>query len=375
MIALLLVAQVAGPPGAYRLAGNALAIAGEPSGVLALSGSARESDVVFASALLWVDAEKGQLDALVATVEVRSEGGRAAARFGRMLLAPGALVPVHFDGVTGVVRLDSGTSAELFLGAPVVPAFAHRGGDWLVGARAAQRFGSYGHLGLAIQHRTDDGAVSDQELAVDALFVPLDRIDIAVRAAWDIASRGFRIAGASGGVTLGDWRWAVTAQHRSPARSLPATSLFSVLGDTANNLVGVTVDWQAAPRLDLSSTAGMRHVGGWGEDLRLAATLRLDDGGPGALGVVVTHAGTPDAAWSGVRAWLRVPVVARWVVSSEAELARTQDGEVWPWALLALTWSLSTSWEIAGAVEASVTPSYERAVLGIARVGYRWSGP
>ncbi len=376
MIAILLLAAAQTAPSAYRLRADVLAATQAPSGVIALSGQARADTWVSAEALVWAGAgEEGELDALIAAVKLVHPDGLGELRAGRLLLTTGALRPVHFDGVTGLVRAPWGTSLEAFAGAPVVPNFRHRGGDSLIGARAAQRIADLAHVGLAVVRRTDAGELADQEIGLDAAVYPIDAVDVAVRAAYDLVTYGVSEASLGGGVTLGPVRLSGLAQHRSPSRILLATSVFSVLGDVASNALLVTADWRAAPRLDVSLSAGARHVEGWGDEIRLASTLRLDDVGRGAIGVVLTRYGASDAGWMGARVFFRQPVVDVVVVSVEGELARTRDGDVWPWALGAVTYQFLERWDAALAVETSASPQYEYAVQAIGRVGYRWSGP
>lgn len=369
-ILLLVVAQAAPT---YRLRGDVLAASQAPSGVIALSGSAEHERWVSAEALLW--AGDDEIDALVAAVKLLHPDGLGELRAGRMLLATGALRPVHFDGAAGLLRAPWGTTVEAFAGSPVVPRFDYRGGDWLIGARVAQRVSDLGHVGVAVLRRTDAGALADQEIGIDAVFVPVEIADVAARAAYDLLTYGVSEASLGGGVTLEPVRVSVLAQHRSPSRILLATSVFSVLGDVPSNAFLVTADWRAAPRLDLSLTVGARHVDGWGDELRLASTLRLDDRGRGAVGVVLTRYGAAGAGWTGARVFVRQPILPSLVASVEAELARTRAGDLWPWVLGAIAWRFLPRWDAALAVEASASPTYRYAVQAIGRVGYRWSGP
>ncbi|MEQ9495199.1 MAG: hypothetical protein RIT81_00040 [Deltaproteobacteria bacterium] len=372
MIPLLLLVVAQAAP-SYRLRADVLAASQAPSGVIALSGEAKQASWVSAEALLWAGDE--EIDALIASVRLVHPDGLGELRAGRMLLATGALRPVHFDGAAGLVRAPWGTTVEAFAGSPVVPRFAYRGGDWLVGGRVVQRVSDLGHVGVAVLRRTDDGALADQEVGLDAVFVPVENVDVAARAAYDLVTYGVSEASLGGGVTLSPVRVSVLAQHRSPSRILLATSVFSVLGDVPSNAFLVTADWRAAPRLDVSLTAGARHVDGWGDEIRLASTLRLDDRGHGAVGVVLTRYGAGGAGWMGARVFVRQPIVDALIASLEAELARTEDGDVWPWALGAITWRFLPRWDAALAVESSASPTYRYAVQAIGRVGYRWSGP
>jgi hypothetical protein len=126
-------------------------------------------------------------------------------------------------------------------------------------------------------------------------------------------------------------------------------------------MVGGTLRWRAAPRLDLLASGAGQSVGadlggnGW-----LRATLRLDDRGDGSLGVEVRRQDVSTAQWSGVRAISALPLGRGFRYSTEIEIAVPDHpdgrGVVWPWGLMALSWRSRSGWDVAGAVEASSTP-------------------
>ena len=145
---------------------------------------------------------------------------------------------------------------------------------------------------------------------------------------------------------------------------LPATSLFSALGDTpADTVAGGAVRWRMFPRLDCSpwSPRGTRRgIVGVDGTLRVDAASRRPRGrrdvargaqaglgagcaGPGAHG----RAGAP-----------RAPVLRdRPSSSSSRRTTPNGRGAVWPWGLVALRWTPIDHWEVAGAVEAASTPT------------------
>lgn len=373
-LALLLAAQVpATGPVTYRLQGDALALSRAPTGIFALSGDGRVAQGVTAEALIWAGVNDAELDALVATLELRHPDGLGELRAGRMILGVGALLPVHFDGLMGRIRAPWGTSLEAFAGAPVVPRFAYRGGDWYAGGRLAQRFGTFGRIGVAYGHRTDDTSIADQEVALDGVVTPTDDVDVATRVAYDISGRGVSEAEVTTAYRWRPLRFSAVARHRSPARLLPATSIFSALGDTPSNMVIVGVDWRAAPRLRVFGHAGARHTDDWGADLRLEAILALDDTGTDVVGLELVRSQIAESGWMGGRVYARATFLRLLTVSAEAELARTAAGDVWPWALAALRAMVTEQLELAAAVEASSTPEYEHVVQVIGRAGYTWS--
>jgi hypothetical protein len=159
---------------------------------------------------------------------------------------------------------------------------------------------------------------------------------------------------------------------------LPATSLFSVLGDIPSDELGASLRWRAAPRLDVDGSAAARALGGApGGALSVRATLRLDDRGAGALLVDGRREDGPDAGWTGLRLALRLPLGGRLGATGELELVRPDHGgdrgSLWPWALAALGWR-GGGWESAIAIEASRSPSHRGAVDALFRLSRTWGG-
>jgi hypothetical protein len=154
---------------------------------------------------------------------------------------------------------------------------------------------------------------------------------------------------------------------------LPATSLFSVLGDFPSQMIGSTVRWAAAPRLDvLASGAGQLVGGGLGMNAWVRSTLRLDDRGAGSLGIEVRRVDVSTARWTGFRAVGVQPLGRGFRLSSEIEIVVPDEpdgrGVAWPWGLLALGWRSTNGWEIAAAMEAASTPEHLYEVNALARV-------
>jgi hypothetical protein len=176
-----------------------------------------------------------------------------------------------------------------------------------------------------------------------------------------------------------DWRFELFAADRSPSRLLPATSLFSVLGDFPSQSVGGTVKWRAAPRLDLLASGAGQDVGGaLGGNGWVRATLRLDDRGDGNMGLELRREDVSTAQWSGVRALCAQPLGRGLRYSTELEIVVPDHpdgrGAAWPWGLMALSWRSRNAWEIAGALEASSTPLHRYETDALVRVAYLFGG-
>ncbi len=350
-----------------RLRADALAEtegSSSPVGLVVLQGEDALRPWVAAEALVWSGAAGAQAitgDVLVLTVRLREPHGYAEARAGRFVLATGAVHPVQIDGAHLIARSPWGSTVETFGGLPVVPRFGQRGYDWLAGGRAAQTIADAVTVGASYVQRREDGEVSNEEVGVDLAVAPVRWFDVAASGAYDVTSPGLAEAHASAAVRSSGWRFELFGSQLSPGRLLPATSLFSVLGDLPSQTVGATVRWRAAPRLDLlASGAAQRVADGLGSNGWLRATLRLDDRGNGSLGFEVRRVDVPGAQWSGVRAIAALPLGYGIRYSSEIELVVPDRpdgrGAAWPWALSALSWRSPRGWEIAGALEGSSTP-------------------
>lgn len=380
IVAVLALSPAVATASPYRLRADAFTQVQEPLGVLALEGEGEVVKGLSVSALLWGAAggePNPEADALVALVSYRDPDGYTWARAGRWVLTSGALPPVHLDGIAILGRAPWGGTAEAFAGMPVVPRFGPRAFDWVAGGRLAQSFGP-ATFGLAYLHRRDAGQLADHELALDALLLPIDGFDLAVRASADLIHLGVSQATIAGAYERGAWRVELQGAQRSPSRLLPATSLFSVLGDAALRQAFGRVRWRAAPRLDLSAAGGVRLFDDEpAEDVILSALLRLGADGGGAVGLDLTRQGGPDEGWIGARATGRVPLVLDLAVLAEVEVVVPDEprdrGELWPWALLGLSWA-PAHWELAAAFEASAGPSAESSFDVLLRVAYHWSG-
>ena len=248
---------------------------------------------------------------------------------------------------------------------------------WPARARAACS-ATGGSTGVAYLHRRDSGQLAEEEIAVDASGALTEWLDVSARAALGLIDVGLAEAHASAGVRLGDWRVELYGAERSPSRLLPATSLFSVLGDQRSRRLGGQVRWRAAPRLDLyGEGAALAAGGGWGELVVARAQLRLDDRGTGMLAGELRREWAPMGGWSGARASARVPVGA-FTVGVEGELVMPErsagNGSLWPWGLASIARRFGR-WEAAAAVEASASSDYEHRVDGIARLTLVWGSP
>jgi hypothetical protein len=260
---------------------------------------------------------------------------------------------------------------------PVVSGFQPRDYDWAAGGRLAQRVGQVATVGLSYLQLRQTGALAREELGVDGAVQATRWLDAAATAAVDLQSLQLSDARVSLAARFSSLRFELFALERSPSHLLPATSLFSALGDVPSERAGGTLLWRAAPRLDVLGEGAAESLGGeLGAEALLRTTLRLDDLGAGALGLELRRESTPGASWTGVRGTARLPLSKRVSASTEVEVVAPDDprgrGAVWPWALVALRLRPEPRWETACAVEASASPTAVASVSGLFRVSYAW---
>jgi hypothetical protein len=351
-----------------RLRADALAEtqgASAPAGLVVLQGqdTMRTTRVsVDAEALVWAGAKPSATgDVLVLMVRLREPHGYGELRAGRFVVATGAIRPVQIDGADAVARSPWGGRVEAFAGLPVVPRFGPRSYDWIAGGRLAQTVASTATVGISYVQRRTDGELDDEEVGADLAVAPAPWLDLATFGAYDLVNPGIAEARASAAARWHDWRFEIFASQLSPGRLLPATSLFSVLGDMPSQTLGATLRWRAAPRLDLLGSGAAQEIGdtpggnGW-----VRASLKLDERGDGNLATEVRRVDLPGARWSGFRAVAALPLGKGFRYTSELEIVVPDypdgRGVAWPWGLTAISWRSRDGWEVAAAVEASSSP-------------------
>ena len=359
-----------------------------PTGYVALSGEDKLRPWLDTEAVLWAG-NGANADALVFMVRVHHPKNWGELRLGRQIVSAGAVRPIHIDGADGRVRLPTKTTVEVFGGVPVQPQFAYGAWDWVAGGRVAQGLGRSTTLGVSYLQRRDDGRLAYEELGMDFASAPTRWFDLATHGAYDLIDPGISEARVSLAGRFGPLRPEAFALHRSPSRLLPATSLFSALGDAPSDSAGVTMLWKMFPRLDLLPIVAARtQDGDAGVDMTLRTTLRLDDRGRGAITFDLRRQGAGTEPWSGARLAVRIPLAQRWQWSTELELVVPDNndpnpavravqkarGSVWPWALAAVRWSPMQRLEVAGALEAASTPTHAFELNALLRLSMSWGG-
>ena len=377
-----------------RLRADALATTQSPAGLVMLEADAKASATVNAEAVLWTAASPlpGQEagDVLVMALRARTADGRASGRIGRFVATLGALRPVHIDGAAGRVRLPHRFDVEAYAGIPVMPNLAaDRSWDWAAGGRISRRLGDFGSVGVAMLEQRDAGKLATREVGADAGFAIDKKDDVGARFAYDLANPGIADVGGSVIRRDGKLRGELYGGYRAASHLLPATSLFTVLGDTPSSRAGVMVSGRVAPRLEIGGDMGLRaaaksavmgeNIGGeLAPALALRARLGLDDRFASALSGELRRDGLGDDQWSGARAAARIGLPYSLTAATELEIVVPDvdrgRGKVWPWALAALAWDRGP-WHAAAAVEASASAEYRHRVDALFTLGRQWGVP
>ncbi len=366
-----------------RLRGDAYATTASPAGLLVLDADGSVHERVSAEAVVWMAGQRSPGeditgDVLVIAVRARSHDGKSFARLGRFVSSLGALRPMHVDGGSLRYRLPRKLDVEAVAGVPVVLGLGTgRAWDWMVGGRVSRRLNESGAVGIAYEQRRDRGIRASEELGLDAGAELGNHTDAAARLAYDLLGEGIAEIGVTASHRRGAIRGELYATQRSPSHLVPATSLFSVIGDVPAQRAGTVITWRAAPRLDIiGDLAVLRVDRDVAPDVTGRARLRLDDRGAGTVTGELRRSGVGADAWVGARFAARVPVAHGISASTELELVIPDDargrGTVWPWGLVAASWRRD-DWEAALAVEASASPEYRQRLDALVQLSRRWS--
>jgi hypothetical protein len=365
-----------------RLRADALSTTAAPAGLLTLEADGAPGPGLSAEAVVWTarsndgEAEGSRGDVLVIALRAHTADGRADARLGRFVESLGALRPLHVDGAAGRARLPFQLVVEAYGGMPVVPGLATaRGWSWAAGGRVARSIGDAGSIGVAYAQQRDDGRLASEELGIDAGAALGRHDDLGAKLAYDLANPGIAEATATASHRSGALRTELYVSHRAASHLLPATSLFTVLGDVPAERAGAVATWRCAPRLDLVADLGARRVDrDIAPEAVVRARLRLDDLGTSALTGELRRDGVGSDTWTGARGAARIALPHSLAVTTELELVIPDHdrglGTVWPWGLAAVSWDDGT-WQAAVAVEASASPQDRRRIDVLGQLGRR----
>jgi len=365
-----------------QLRADALATTAAPAGLVTREATGDAGPGVSAEAVVWTGsaADQGRTDVLVMVLRARTAGGRVAGKLGRFVETLGALRPIQIDGAAARLRAPLGLDVDAYAGAPVTAGLATpRAWDWAAGGRIARRVGEGGSIGMAYAEQRDDGRLASEELGVDAGAALGARDDVAGKLAYDLANPGLAEVSVTASHRGRAVRTELYVSDRAASHLLPATSLFTVLGDVPAQHAGAVVTWRAAPRLDVIADLGARRVDReLAPAVALRARLRLDDLGTSSLTAELRRDGAGPDTWTGAHAAARIALPCSLAATTELELVLADHdrglGAVWPWGLAALAWDHG-AWQAAIAVEGSASPEDRRRIDLLGQLGRRWGTP
>ncbi|MEO7732378.1 MAG: hypothetical protein ABIY55_15515, partial [Kofleriaceae bacterium] len=322
LVVLAVASRAAADPVALRA--DALATTASPAGIVTLSADGSAGPQLSAEAVIWTGsaADDGHADVLVMVLRARTLDGWASGRLGRFVESLGALRPVQVDGVAGRLRLPRGVDVEAYAGIPVVAGLTTaRAWSWATGGRIARRVGDSGSLGVAYAQQRDAGRLVSEELGVDGGAMLGARDDVGAKLAYDLANPGIAEIAVTASHRGKAVRTELYVSHRAASHLLPATSLFSVLGDVPAERAGAVETWRAAPRLDVIADLGIRRVDrDVAPAIVLRGRLRLDDLGTSALTGELRRDGVGSEAWTGARCAGRIALPRSLALATELEL-------------------------------------------------------
>ncbi len=365
--------------GAYTPVGADLLIRGRPEeGLLVLHSGYRNSPYVDADAVVFVGASElgREGDVMTVSVGLREPHGYGQARVGRFVLSTGAVRPVPIDGASVLARAPTGSTLEVFGGMPVAPELGPRSFDWLAGGRLGQKLLDE-HLGLGVSYvqRRDAGEASTEEVGADLMAEPAPWLALNALGSWDVLRDGLAEARVSAQAHSDHSYAQLFASRRIASRLLPATSLFSVLGDAPSTELGTDLSWNAFPRLDVGGTFALEALEDTvGYRMALRTTLRFSDDDRGDLRLEAVRREVGTSAYSGCAARVMLPIAERWRTHASVEVAAPDHaagrGALWPWARAGASYTIDSAWMVAVALGARATPEYRSEAYALLRVAY-----
>ena len=377
-------AHAAAQPGPFVPVASDLLLQGRPAeGTLILHSGYRNSEVLDADTLVFLGASESSPygDVLSMSVGVREPHGYAEGRLGRMLLATGAVRPVHLDGGTLTARTPFGASLELFGGMPVVRELGARSFDWLAGARLSQRLlGERLGAGVSYLQRRDAGELAQHELGADLSLRPAPWLALSGLGSWDALSQGLAEARLNAVAYAPRGQLELYASRRIAARLLPATSLFSVISRAPSTELGAAARYRLFPRLSLAPYGALEGLEAqWGYRVALRSALSLTAAEGGVLSFELSRRKLAREGYSAGLLQIELPSSARVLAHASLELVAADHpaarGALWPWARVGASYPLSEAWLLSAALGWKASPEYRSELYALLRLSLRTQIP
>jgi hypothetical protein len=185
-------------------------------------------------------------------------------RVGRQMVADGVARMVQLDGLEARLDLPAGFGLQGYVGSPVSPRFAGRGGELVVGniqavfatgGRLSWRYSDLLSVGTSVGIANDRGGeASRRDAGVDFRLAPLQFLVLTGQGFWSLTEA--RIGEAVIAATVTPIHHVeVTADYRhvEPDLFLPRTSILSVFAADKRNDIGGAVHWAVVRNMSVDA--------------------------------------------------------------------------------------------------------------------------
>ena len=203
-------------------------------------------------------------DVNLAFIEGKLFKKRLKLRLGRQFVVGGTARANSFDGLLADYTSQSGLGLSTFVGVPVERRFSNTlRGDFVFGTRAYWGPSIQTQVGLSYVHMLKRGALSRQEVGLDARWQPLRSLGFSGALIWCVADTRFSE------IDVGP-RWTPTQnlevllnyRRTAPELFLPLNSIFTVFADTNRDDLGLSVGWQFTRALSILGDARLLWING-----------------------------------------------------------------------------------------------------------------
>ncbi len=240
-------------------------------------------------------------------------GRRLSLRVGRQMVADGVARMVQLDGAEARLSLPYQFGISGYVGSPVAPRFAARGGDLAVGnvradfatgGRVSWRYARLLDVGASVAVATDHGDTSRQDVGADLRLTPFRFLQLLGSGWWSLYES--RLGEASVAATLFPMpHLDVTLDYRhvEPDLFLPRNSILAVFASDKRDDVGGSVHWGLMRNVALDvDYHALFQPAGTGHWARAKGTWH--PGGPSStLGGELSLLNNPDNSYFLVRAF------------------------------------------------------------------------
>ncbi len=315
-------------------------------------------------------------------------GRHLSIRVGRQMISDGVARMVQLDGAEARLQLPAGFGLQGYVGSPVAPRFAGRGGELVVGnirattasgGRLSWAWPGLLDLGASVAVANDRGDVSRQDVGVDFRLTPYQLVQLTGSSFWSLYEN--RLGEAAIAAMIFPVRHVdvtVDYRHVEPDLFLPRNSILAVFASDKRNDVGGAAHWGVHPMLALD---GDYHLlledAGHGHRARLKATAHPLDASTtvGAEGTLLTNPATGESGNGYKSARLFAAKALREITGTLDLMGYFYDHDIngQPRSLTAtatVAYALAGGWRATVAGTAGTTPYFQREFDIMAKLVY-----